>query len=197
MGSRVIYLATNNQHKLDELSAMLGPEFDVHLANELGDISWNETGETFAANALIKAQAVKSHTDQWVLADDSGLCVSAIGDVPGVHSSRFAGAGATDQQNNKKLIDMLSKNHSFPSPAKFVCTLALIDATGTPRTYTGECEGQIVEQPRGQSGFGYDPHFEIIESGKTLGEISAEEKNILSHRHQALELLLADLSKFL
>ncbi len=192
---RIVYLATQNQHKLEELAAMLGDSWSVRPAFELGDISWDETGTTFEANAKIKALAVKEHTGACVLADDSGLEVEALDGKPGIYSSRFAGTESSDADNNTKLISDLKAIESLPSAARFVCCLYLIDEKGAESSFEGFCEGMIIENPRGEHGFGYDPHFMIPSLNKSLAELSADEKNEISHRRMAIRKFLSDLSK--
>jgi XTP/dITP diphosphohydrolase len=189
---RIIYLASQNKHKLEELSAMLGDGWQAHLASELGDLSWDETGNTFEANAKIKADVVRGHTNACVLADDSGLSVEALDGRPGIHSSRYAGEDGNDSANNVKLINDLKAMNALPAKAHFVCCLFIIDEEGNEYTYTGTCDGQIIKTPQGKNGFGYDPHFLIPDSGKTLAELPSNEKNKISHRKNAIKKWIKD-----
>ena len=195
-----LYLATLNRGKLAELVAMLSAggktAFDARLASELDPaIDWDESGDTFAANALIKAQAVKRRlkAPAAVLADDSGLVVEALGGAPGVISARYGGPEATAADNVAKL---LKEMHGVPAgkrQAKFVCTLCFIDAQGNTSFHVGECHGQIATAPRGAAGFGYDPVF-IVDGGRlTMAELPEEKKNAVSHRRRAFDLWQASL----
>jgi XTP/dITP diphosphohydrolase len=195
-----LYLASNNPHKAEELGAMLaaaGSAWEVRLARELvPGIAWDESGETFLANARIKAEALRRHTDAAVLADDSGLVVQALGGAPGVHSSRYAGKDGDDAANNAKLLQALS---GVPAPrrqAKFVCTLYYVAPGGAARSFTGECPGSIAFAPKGAHGFGYDPLFLVDgAAGQTMAELPAAAKNALSHRRRAFDAFVAYLKR--
>ena len=191
--SRLLYLASNNKHKQEELSQMLGDSFEVKIASDLGNLDWIEDGETFIDNARIKATELRKHTDAAVLADDSGLSVEVLNGKPGVHSSRFAGDDATDTQNNQKLIEELSQRDAFPASAKFHCVLVFVNEQGEEHVFEGSCAGQIVEKAKGAHGFGYDPHFYLPQLEKTMAELPADQKNSLSHRKDAV----AKFQKFL
>lgn len=163
-----------------------------------------EDGHTFAANALIKARAIALKFGVPVVADDSGLCVDRLGGAPGVYSARYAGEPSDDAANNRKLLAELAKlEDSSPSaeparlsPARFVCAIALVDRAGHPvAEVEGSCDGVIIDKPRGEHGFGYDPLFYIPELGRTMAELTVNEKNELSHRAQALGKLWEALSK--
>jgi len=183
---RIIYLASQNKHKQQELSDMLGSSWDVRLADELGEISWEETGKTFVENSKIKADALRKFTNECILADDSGLEVEILDNAPGIYSSRYSGADASDSQNNQHLIAELKKIKAFPAKARFVCCIYFVDEEGNESSFEGYCNGQIVEDAKGSYGFGYDPHFEIPELNKTMAELLPEEKNKISHRKNAL-----------
>jgi XTP/dITP diphosphohydrolase len=188
MSRATLYLASNNRHKAEELGAMLGDRFEVRLARELvPGITWNEDGETFLANASIKAQAVRAHTRSPVLADDSGLIVDVLGGAPGVHSSRYAGLDGDDAANNAKLLREVAGFPVAALTARFVCTLYFVDSQGKGHAFTGDCRGHIVRAARGAHGFGYDPLFEVAGTGRTMAELSAAEKNALSHRRAAFD----------
>lgn len=185
---RVIYLASNNQHKIQELKAMLKLDtIDIRPAKELApDISWDETGTTFAANATIKALAVKQHTKAAVLADDSGLCVDHLKGAPGIYSSRFGGEEGNDDLNNKKLLEVLNGVPPAQRTAYFICTLIFIDEKGLSHTFEGRAPGSILEQGKGGHGFGYDPLFFYAPLKKTFAELNEHEKNTISHRALAV-----------
>ena len=187
----VLYLASKNKHKLEELTAMIGSDFEVRLCTELDpEISWEETGDTFAANAKIKADAVRRLTDCAVLADDSGLEVASLGGAPGVYSSRYAGTDGDDAANNRKLLKELDGVNQ--REARFVCCLAYVAKDGDTKVFEGYCGGRIIEEARGQHGFGYDPLFAVGGGDRTLAEYSAQEKNTISHRKRALEAFCAE-----
>ena len=204
---RTLYLASNNRHKQAELAQLAGPGWSIHLARELKpDIHWEETGQTFLENARIKALVVQAQLKQkgatlggaCILADDSGLAVKALGGAPGIYSSRYAGPGARDLDNNMKLLEDLSL-HQAPSQrlAQFICQLVFIDEAAAEHHYRGVCPGHIHHQLQGPNGFGYDPLF-IPSAGqqrgstRTMAELSPAEKNQLSHRRQAVDAWLQD-----
>ncbi len=189
-----LVVATHSAHKLRELRQLLHPAAaemvsldDIGIPDEV-----DETGTTFEANARLKARAFARRTGLPTLADDSGLEVDALDGGPGVRTKRFAGEDATDEQNNRKLLEMLRGLPPEKRGARYVCVLALAlpDASGriTIRTSRGTLRGRIAAAPKGSGGFGYDPIFEPRgepPGGRTLGEWSAEEKNRVSHRARA------------
>ncbi|MFC0212649.1 XTP/dITP diphosphatase [Paenibacillus chartarius] len=197
-----IIVATKNRGKAKEFAAMFAPlGIEVQtLADypELPDIV--EDGDTFAANALIKARAVVDRYGIPALADDSGLCVDALGGAPGVYSARYAGEPSDDSANNAKLIAELRRLGSqagtdgqqpLLSAARFVCALAYVEPGGRVLQAEGACEGYIVADARGLHGFGYDPHFYLPDFGATLAELAPEDKNRISHRAKALRQLIS------
>ena len=190
-----IVVATNNQNKIREIREMFSPlGFEVISQAEEGiDIDVEETGDTFAKNALIKARAAAMLTDNYVLADDSGLCVEALGGKPGVMSARYAGPGATDADKINKLLKELGDETD--RRARFVSAMAFIFPDGDELMTQGEVSGVILREPRGENGFGYDPVFFSDDLGKTFAEADAEEKNSVSHRGRALAALYAELTK--
>ena len=181
-----IIAATNNKNKVREISEIFTPlGFEVISQSEAGiDVEVEETGSTFEQNALIKARAVAMLTDDYVIADDSGLCVDALGGRPGVMSARYAGSGATDADRIEKLLGEL--NGETNRSAKFVCSIAFIYPDGRELVAMGEVKGHILDEPRGENGFGYDPVFFSDELSKTFAEATNEEKNSVSHRGRAL-----------
>jgi XTP/dITP diphosphohydrolase len=242
-------LATNNAHKVGEISAVLAPlGIKVIAAGEAarGFTMPEETGATFEENAMIKARALAgylgagqsggqadyvktdsefgiassdpqatgrfacglrlvgrnddfSHSIQAVIADDSGLCVDALGGAPGVYSARYAGSGV-DSDNVARLLRELGGVPAEGRTARFVCAIALVGLGGAASVFRGECEGRIADAPRGEGGFGYDPVFlpdEYRTAGGalTFAEMGAREKNAISHRARALEKLCAALSQ--
>lgn len=190
-----LVLATKNAHKVKELNDMLRPlGIEVMAATDINkDITWVEDGETFEENSLIKAKAIRNHWEGAILADDSGLCVESLNGAPGIYSSRFAGEDASDEDNNKKLLDVM-KNHQERA-AKFVCCLCYLDNNNEIRYFNGELKGSIADEYAGSGGFGYDPIFKVQDSDKHLALYSAEEKNKISHRSNALQLFISFLHK--
>lgn len=200
----IIVVATRNQGKVREFAHALEPlNKQVQSLADYPDIpDIVEDGETFAENARKKAKTVGDHLGHPVLADDSGLCVDRLGGAPGVYSARYAGEGASDEDNNEKLLAELEKERlgedteqPLLSPARFVCHLALYDpATGRFVEANGEAEGWITSEPAGGGGFGYDPLFYLSAYEKTFAELSLEEKQAVSHRGAALHNLAAKLA---
>ena len=193
-----IVLATSNHGKLAELRALLG-DLPVQLrsaAEVLGEQpTIVEDGATFEDNALIKARAIAQATRTLALADDSGLEVDALGGRPGVRSARFAHERATDAENNAALLRELSEVEESARSARFRCVLALVDPWHETKVHiaAGSCEGSIARSPRGSGGFGYDPAFVPDDTGpadeRTYAELSAAEKNAISHRGRAVRKL--------
>jgi XTP/dITP diphosphohydrolase len=156
-----------------------------------------ETGETFAENALIKARAAARFTGLIAAADDSGIEVSALDGAPGVRSARFAGEGATDRQNNEKLLTLMAGIPEGEREARFVAVIALASPDGREITVRGECRGLVTTAPRGDGGFGYDPVFFYPPLGKTYAEMTDSEKGRISHRGLAIQALGRVLPGFL
>ena len=191
-GDVEIVVATRNEHKLRELGELL-PELRLAALPD-GIEMPPEDGDSFAANALIKARAAHRATGTPALADDSGIEAAALGGRPGIRSARYAGEGADDEQNLSKLLAEVAAAGADRSVA-YVCVLAYINADGEEGTFEGRCPGTLAEQPRGQGGFGYDPAFLPAEgpAGKTMAELDPPEKNAISHRGRAAQLLSAHL----
>jgi XTP/dITP diphosphohydrolase len=189
-----LVLATRNDHKAHEFSALLAPHEVVALPDEV--VLPPETGTTFTENALGKARAAARALGAVVIADDSGIESSALDGRPGVHSARFAGAGATDEENLAKLV----REAPAGSPLAYVCVIALVDpAAGTEEVFEGRCTGTLAAEPRGDGGFGYDPAFLPDDpipapAGRTMAELRPEEKGAISHRGRAAALLREHLS---
>lgn len=190
---RQLLVATRNAHKTREFAQILGEEFVVRdLSGEMELPAVEETGATFAENAILKAVATSKHFPGMVVADDSGLEVDALNGAPGVRSARYAGEKANDQQNVAKLLaELAARASGQPPSARFRCLLALAREGKVLRTFKGVVEGVIVGAPRGSGGFGYDPVFQPAELTQTFGELSPVEKNRISHRAQAIHLLRA------
>ncbi|HAK93482.1 MAG TPA: non-canonical purine NTP pyrophosphatase, RdgB/HAM1 family [Planctomycetes bacterium] len=183
----IMFVATGNRHKLREIAALLAPmRIEARACAELGDADIVEDGATFLANARTKLAAYAGRTDQWVLADDSGLEVPALGGAPGVNSARYA-RPHDDAANNAKLLAALASFGGAGRRARFVCAVALgLDGREVFAT-EGAVEGMILEAPRGGGGFGYDPLFFYPPCGATFAELSDRDKNRVSHRARALE----------
>lgn len=194
---RKLTVASKNQGKIIEIQkALTGLPFVVVPVSACGDFAEpEETGDTFTANAELKARYYAAVTNTICLADDSGLEVDALSGAPGVYSARFAGPTATDADNNAKLLQLLSGLDSAQRTARFRCVLAYYDPHGQLLTADGTCEGIILDTPRGDGGFGYDPLFYLPEQGKTLAEMTLIEKNAVSHRGAALRALVTALKE--
>jgi XTP/dITP diphosphohydrolase len=191
-------IATSNAGKLREFREMLEPlGVEVAGLEDLPAYHVLEDGETFRANAIKKARALVDLTGEPAIADDSGLVVDALGGAPGVHSARYAGVddASKDAANRKKLLAALSATPEGERAARFVCALCYLARGCEPRLFEGVCEGVIGREERGNNGFGYDPIFVVPELGRTMAELTGEQKNARSHRGRALALLLAYLRR--
>ena len=192
--TRTLVLASNNAGKLKEFGEMLAPiGFDVHAQGEFNVPEAEEPHPTFVENALAKARHAARLTGMPALADDSGVCTNALGGAPGVISARFAGEPKSDVRNNQKLVSDLHA-HADKS-AYYYCVLVFVRHADDPQPVIaeGRWDGKIIADARGQGGFGYDPHFWLPSLGKTAAELTAEEKNRLSHRGKALRELVEKL----
>ncbi|MCC6511590.1 MAG: RdgB/HAM1 family non-canonical purine NTP pyrophosphatase [Pirellulaceae bacterium] len=184
-----IVVGTNNRKKLIELRELLQPlGFQLQsLAETPGAISVEESGTTFMENARLKATVQAQHLGRWTIGEDSGLCVPALGGEPGVYSARYSGADATDESNNRKLLEKMADLTGDARRAYYVSTIALSDPSGQIHAQAqGECWGRILTDYRGTGGFGYDPLFEIPEYHRTFAELGLVVKSALSHRARAL-----------
>lgn len=184
-------LASGNPGKVREFQALLGTRWTLRPQTDFGIAPVPETGDTFVANALLKARHAALATGLPALADDSGLEVDALGGQPGVRSARFAGDGAGDAANNGKLLAALAGVPDEARTARFRCVLVWVDGPGDPAPLVaaGAWEGRILQSPRGTAGFGYDPLFLDLATGLSAAELSAPAKNARSHRGQALRHL--------
>jgi XTP/dITP diphosphohydrolase len=192
----MLVLGTSNRKKGLELAELLAPTGIVlaTLADFPDVINIREDGDTFAANAALKAIEQARHLGRWVLGEDSGLVVDALDGAPGVLSARFSGPGATDESNNRLLLERLGDLPLSKRTARYVCHMTLADPTGTIRAESeGTCRGRIVFEPRGTHGFGYDPLFEIVEYHRCVAELGPRVKSFLSHRGRAMISLLPKL----
>jgi len=194
----LLVIGTANRKKGQELVRLLAParlEL-LTLANFPQAIDVVEDGDTFAANAELKAVQQARHLSQWVLADDSGLEVDALEGAPGVFSARYSGPGATDKSNNQKVLKALGDVPLEKRGARFVCHICLADPSGSVRgTSSASCRGRILFATSGRGGFGYDPLFEIVEYHRSFGDLSPLVKSHLSHRSRAAARIVPRLTE--
>ena len=199
MAEKTVVIATNNEHKLEEISRMLAPVTGWHFVSlgSCGDFPEPvEDADNFEGNARIKALAACKNTGLAALADDSGLEVDALDGAPGVFSSRFAGEDASDADNNAKLLKLLVDVPEEQRTARFVCTLVFVDTDGSELVAHGTCEGKIGYEERGMNGFGYDPLFVSDDcDGLTTAEVASEKKDAISHRGEALRQFIREFEK--
>lgn len=188
-----LILASNNAHKLVEIRAILGSEFDEILSmKEAGIVHETvEDGSTFLENAEKKAREIMEISGCYALADDSGLCVEALGGAPGIYSARYAGEHGDDKANNRKLLRELEGVED--RRAHFACAMVLVRPDGSVVRAEGRMDGVIAFEESGENGFGYDPLFYLPERGCTNAQLSPEEKNAISHRANALHALVKKL----
>jgi len=189
----LLVLGSHNRKKLGELAELLAPH-GLELktpADFPAAIAVEETGQTFAENARLKATQQARHLKAWVLGEDSGLSVDALGGAPGVLSARFSDPGATDERNNQLLLQKLANVPLEKRTAHYTCYAALSDPDGNLRAESeGICRGRILLSAAGSGGFGYDPLFEIVECHRTFGELSPAVKSVLSHRSRAIRQIV-------
>ena len=198
--SRQLVLGTHNRKKGVELAELVAP-WGIRVLT-LADFSQAltvvEDGDSFAANARKKASEQAVHLGEWVLGEDSGLMVDALSGAPGIYSARFAGADATDEKNNARLLVELNDTPAERRTAHYVCYAVLANPAGESVAESeGTCHGRILREPRGTSGFGYDPLFEIPEYHRTFAELGSAVKGCLSHRARAMRQLLPRIAALL
>ena len=200
--AKVLVIASGNAGKVREFSHLLAA-LDLEIRPQPQGLEVDETGSTFGENARIKASAVAKATGHWALADDSGLCVDALGGAPGVHSARYAEG---DQARIARLLAELATANGSTDPAhlqknrraQFVAALAVADPSGAIQLEVeGRCPGEILTSPRGEGGFGYDPVFYVPETGQTFAEMAKDLKGRIGHRGRAFELLQPQLRALL
>ncbi|MBS0264761.1 MAG: RdgB/HAM1 family non-canonical purine NTP pyrophosphatase [Planctomycetes bacterium] len=195
-----IVLGSRNRKKSQEVAEILAPHgvqvVSISTFPQAREV--DEDGATFAENAAKKASQPALELGCWVIGEDSGLIVDALGGRPGVFSARYSGPGATDESNNQKLQQELTGVEPTRRTAAYVCTVALADPTGTIRlTAEGRCSGLIISESRGTNGFGYDPYFLVREHHRTFGELSSRVKHQISHRARAFAQFIPGLLKLL
>jgi XTP/dITP diphosphohydrolase len=185
-----LILATRNRHKLKEMAELL-PAIDLQPLPPAVEMP-PEDGDSFAANALIKARAAREQTGEAAVADDSGIAAEDLGGAPGIYSARYAGKDASDEENLEKLLREVDAAGG-ERRAAYVCALALIDESGTEHVFEARCQGRLLDERRGEGGFGYDPAFVPDDTGladeRTYAELDAAEKNAISHRGRAARML--------
>ncbi|MGD9648424.1 MAG: non-canonical purine NTP pyrophosphatase [Pirellulales bacterium] len=200
MASRVLVLGTHNRKKGLELADLLRP-MGIELRTLVDypqAIEVVENGASFAANARKKAAEQARHLGTWVLGEDSGLVVDALDGRPGIYSARFAGPQATDEANNRRLLDELQGVPLERRTAHYVCHATVVDSAGVIKAEaSGKCYGLIRTEPAGTGGFGYDPLFEVVEYHRTFGELGPAVKAALSHRARAIALLVEPLRRLI
>ena len=195
-----LVIASRNAKKRREIEDLLAPhQIEVLSVTDFGGVpEVVEDGTTFDENAAKKATQTARHLNCWVLGEDSGLMVDALGGAPGVYSARFSGEEATDEKNNAKLMAELADVPDERRGASYRCHAAVSDPSGTIRlAIAALCRGRIIREPRGSNGFGYDPYFLIPEYHRTFGELSSTVKQHLSHRARAFERLIGPLVRLL
>ncbi len=191
-----IVLASNNKGKAREIGQLLADlDIEVVAQSEFDVPEIEETGLTFVENAILKARNAAHYTGLPALADDSGIEVDALNGAPGIYSARYAGVGASDEQNLQKLIREVNAKTGAPRSARFQCLMVLMhhEMDPTPLICQGTWEGQIIDTPQGENGFGYDPIFYVPDEKCTSAQLPPQRKNALSHRGKALKCLLAQL----
>lgn len=194
---KTFVIASNNPKKVNELNRILNPiGITAKTAREMGvsldDVE--ETGKTFVENARLKARAANKLTGLPCIADDSGLMVDALNGAPGVYSARYSGEDATDEKNNQKLLKEMENVPVTQRTAKFVCVICCVLDNGKEIIAHGECIGRIGYQPVGEAGFGYDPLF-LTQDGRSYAQLTADEKDKISHRGNAVRILKEQLEK--
>ena len=191
MSGTAYILASKNKNKAKEIKEILGDDYEVITQTEagIGDIDVIEDGETFEENAAKKAETIMKATGKPTIADDSGLCVDLLDGAPGIYSARYMGEDTPYSIKNAELIRRLEGVPDEKRTARFVCAIAMCRPDGSCETVRATMEGIIAYEPAGENGFGYDPIFYLPEYGCTSSELSPEDKNAISHRGKALEMI--------
>ncbi|MFQ5508315.1 MAG: RdgB/HAM1 family non-canonical purine NTP pyrophosphatase [Leptospirillia bacterium] len=192
-----LLLATGNPDKAAEMAALLaGLRLTLLTRNDFSNLpEVEETADSFAGNAILKARSLADAAGVTALADDSGLCVDALSGAPGIYSARYAGEGCSYRDNNEKLLAALTGVPRESRTARFVCVVAIVAPGGDPMTFEGLCEGHITSTRHGDAGFGYDPVFEVGDSGVTFAQMAPAEKGRISHRAMAFKRATAWLAE--
>ncbi len=191
-----VVIATSNPGKISEIQDLLGDAAETVSLRDLDIDGAEETGATFEENAVLKAVHAARQSGLIAVADDSGIEVDALGGAPGVWSARYAGTSATDSDNRMRLLRDLANQGDVDRSAGFTCVIAVAQPSGHTRTFRGEMRGRIASEPRGSGGFGYDSLM-LLDDGRTVAELTADEKNRISHRGTALRNALPYLKNLL
>ena len=194
-----VIIATKNKGKAKEFERLLSPKgYEVFTLLDFPDFQdIEETGETFEENAVLKAEEASAILNEMVIADDSGLIIDALDGRPGVYSARYAGEEKDDNSNMDKVLSELEGVPFNERTARFYCVLAIAGPEMKTRTYSGSCEGKILEERRGTNGFGYDPVFFVEDKDRTMAELTSDEKAAISHRGKALKQFEKNLDELL
>jgi XTP/dITP diphosphohydrolase len=196
--NRILVIGTGNRHKVSEIAPLLGGlDLTLKSAGEYGPFHPDENGATAEANAIIKARAAMELSGEWAIADDTALEIDALGGQPGIYAARYAGPECDFNKNIEKALRELHGVPDAKRTARFVCVIALCRPAHEPQLFRGECPGRIATARRGTSGFGYDPIFVVDALNKTFAELSADEKNRISHRALATLLCRRELERLL
>lgn len=192
-----IVIATGNNDKVREINEILADtEYEAVSMKSIGvNPEIIEDADSFAGNALIKAKTVHAITGGYVMADDSGICIDALGGAPGIYSARFCGEDSTYEEKFAKIFEMLKDVPEDERTAHFTCAIAVVKPDGTSFTVEEICEGVLHEEPMGENGFGYDPIFYMPEFGMTTAQMPIEQKNTISHRGKALRAMVEKLTQ--
>lgn len=188
-----IIIASNNQGKINDFKTIFPKANVIGISEIAPDFDVEETGTTFEENAILKAEAASKQLNKIVIADDSGLSVKALNGEPGIYSARYAGAQKNDQDNIEKLLTNLKGIED--RAAEFVCAIAVSEPGKETVTYEGKAPGEIIYEPRGENGFGYDPIFFVPSQDRTMAELTAAEKSAISHRGNAIKLMNEDIGE--
>jgi len=197
---RVLVIGTGNKHKVQEIAPLLletGLPLELKPASGYGTFNPVEDGKTLEENAIIKARAAMELSGQWAISDDTGLEVDALDGRPGIFAARYAGEGCTFDDNIRKMLGELQGVPPAKRTATFLCAIALCRPGLPPQTFRGECKGWIAAERRGNGGFGYDPIFVVNALNRTFAEMTADEKNRLSHRALAVKMCRTELERLM
>lgn len=188
-----IIIASNNKGKIEDFKAIFPKANVIGISEIAPDFDVEETGTTFEENAILKSETASKALNKIVIADDSGLSVEALYGEPGIYSARYAGEPKDDQANIEKLLSNLKDKEN--KNAEFICAIAVSEPGEDTVTYVGKVQGEIIDEQRGENGFGYDPIFFVPSLDKTMAELTAAEKSAISHRGNAIKLMNEDIGE--
>lgn len=188
-----IIIASNNKGKIEDFKAIFPKANVIGISEIAPDFDVEETGTTFEENAILKSETASKTLNKIVIADDSGLSVEALYGEPGIYSARYAGEPKDDQANIEKLLSNLKDKEN--KNAEFICAIAVSEPGKDTVTYVGKVQGEIIDEQRGENGFGYDPIFFVPSLDKTMAELTAAEKSAISHRGNAIKLMNEDIGE--